>query len=77
MAVVRGLNRQNIDHPGAVWYVVSQVGLPRPDAAARGIEAALAGAPSSRSMWSCPKGAAAATARTVPSHQLPCVIEGP
>ena len=26
LATVRALNRQNMDHPGSVWYVVAEVG---------------------------------------------------
>jgi hypothetical protein len=30
LATVRGLNRQNMDHPGAVWYVAAEADASEP-----------------------------------------------
>src|SRR5271169_3131851 len=44
VATVRGLNRQNMAHPGQTWYVLCEADEPAAAAGPVGIEALLAGA---------------------------------
>ncbi|MGD0897317.1 MAG: hypothetical protein ABR915_05730 [Thermoguttaceae bacterium] len=75
VATVRGLNRQNIDHPAATWYVISTADDPAGPADPAGIEAALAGAPEPPIRVVFPEGSGRGDCSRCPAHDLPCAAE--
>jgi hypothetical protein len=75
VATVRGLNRQNIDHPGSTWYVVCEADDRPATADARPcIEAILAGEERPiRVVY--PEGSGRGDCSQCPAHELPCAAE--
>jgi hypothetical protein len=74
VATVHGLNRQNLDHPGPTWYVVSEAEDPPPAAATPNIEAVLAGTAEPPLRVLFPEGGGRGDCSHCPAHGHPCAL---